>query len=93
MGRYYRDRKHTAEECLILHIFEFARRGYLTAGRTGTCQWLQGETEVGIIGWATSPDGLRLFYIVTSRATGQATDYNYIIPIVRTAAGFGGERR
>ena len=99
VGRYYWDKKDTAEDCRSVSILFLKRHGYLSGFsiRSGGIVWRNSfgeETSSTGITVSTIDDGefVRFYYTVTDRSTGQKTDYDYRISLTTTPCHFGGVR-
>ena len=95
MGRYYYNRKPTAEESCRLTLKDFKRQGLLTDQPYGKFEWkksLSGKTTsvLWVADWADNPCVI-LMYTITDR-DGNKHDYKYEVPLVTTPCNFGGVR-
>jgi hypothetical protein len=96
VGRYYWDKKPTAESSYVLSIYWLRKNGYLSGDNTtGEISWtnsMTGKTtsvlfEVHI----TNDPHLKLIYSLTDRE-GNTTDYKEEISLLTTFCNFGGVR-
>jgi hypothetical protein len=92
MARWYWDKRDTVEDCRVLAVGDFHRRGYLQAGRGGASRWSRGGRETASIGWYCDGAALWLDYTVTPRNGGEPVPYRYAVGLVRTPQPFGGQR-
>jgi hypothetical protein len=81
--------KDRVEDSTALDLWELARGGPLTPGRTGISRWTRGGVEV-IIAWVVRPDALRVFYTLPDRRSGETAAHDDAVPLLRTPAFFGG---
>lgn len=96
----WHDKKHTTDDCRHLSIFDLKRENLLIPGRVRSGSWvwsnrLTGERRSSIGYELNLKDGasfLRLHYTQTSGWTGEKTDVDYSVPIVKTPCNFGGHR-
>ena len=77
---------------LSLDLASLKRLGMLKAGSSGTLSWTRGGEPAGSIGISMQSDRLQLLYRSKSHG-GEWEDIRDSIPIVETAAGFGGRRK
>src|SRR4051812_4635249 len=92
MARWYYDKRDTVEDCHMLAVGDFHRRGYLKAGQWGASRWLRGERETGSISWYCDGAALWLDYSTTPRDGGEKIPFHYPVRLVRTPQPLGGER-
>jgi hypothetical protein len=95
-GRWgYHRKATTVEDCRVLDLGEFARKGAFVPWYAGSVRWLSGEEVVASIGYTVRPaeDGLilQLFYRWT-RAGGAGEDVELPIRLKTTPLHFGGRR-
>ena len=95
-GRWGKHRKATTvEDCRVLDLGEFARKGALVPWDAGSVSWLRGEEVVASIGYTVRPAGngliLQLSYRWT-RAGEAGKDVELPIRLETTPLHFGGRR-
>jgi len=95
-GRWgYHRKATTVEECHVLDLGEFARKGVFVPWYTSSVSWLRGEEVVAAIGYTVRPagDGLILQLSYRWTRTGEAgEDVELPIRLVTTPLHFGGRR-
>jgi hypothetical protein len=83
--------KNTVEQSLVLDVLDFARKGNLVEGASGTRRWVRGDQDAGGIGWQVAGGAVYLRY-TKATAQGVVVDYSYRVPLAHTPAPYGGER-
>jgi hypothetical protein len=83
--------KTTVEECLVLDVFQFARKGYLTPGTTGGMTWRRGEAVFArVVSLVVEED---LVYLPLIEREGVMDYDHHGLEIVRTPGStYGGEQ-
>jgi hypothetical protein len=84
--------KKTVDVSLALDVLVFAREGELRPRAHGTHRWSYPDGAPRRVGWRVTKDALILTYELPEPGTGLRTHCSYPVPLVRTKAGFGGER-
>ena len=99
MGRYYFDKKDTVEDCRSVSISFLKKHDYLSENscRSGGISWKNcyGEetSSIGIVvSTFESEKYVRFYYTVTSRSSGEKTEYDYKVQLTTTPCNFGGVR-
>lgn len=99
MGRYYFDKKDTVEDCRSVSISFLKKHDYLSENsyKSGGISWKNcyGEetSSIGIV--VSTFEGekyVRFCYTVTSRSSGEKTEYDYKVQLTTTACNYGGVR-
>jgi len=54
--------KNTVEQSLVLDVLDFARKGHLVEGASGTRRWVRGDQDAGGIGWQVAGGAVYLRY-------------------------------
>jgi Domain of unknown function (DUF5679) len=83
--------KETVEDSKFLDVLEYAKKGYLRDGTSGTSYWPPGEQETESIGWLVAGGAFHLTYTQTRR-DGSKVHYSYPVFLAHTRATIGGER-
>lgn len=83
--------KCTVEDSWALDVLNFAKRGHLRNGVSGTSRRLRGDQETGSVSWRATGGALHLSYSLPSR-DGDRTHCSYLVPLAYTPATYGGER-
>ena len=89
------NKKTTVEDCLILDINTFAKKGCIVPGYSGPTAWGRKDAVIGHIGWSfhSSEDHrvtCRLQYVCT--VPGGSRKMDYTIELAHTLPHFGGVR-
>ena len=97
MGRYYWDKKDTADGLKTLDMAQLRKWDYLTGGyKEGTISWSNAGDEQSSINIevSTTPDNqyIRLSYIQTDQFSGEQEAFNYQHGITTTPCRYGGVR-
>ena len=99
MVRYYFDKKDTVEDCRSVSISFLKKHDYLSENscRSGGISWKNcyGEetSSIGIVvSTFESEKYVRFYYTVTSRSSGEKTEYDYKVQLTTTPCNFGGVR-
>jgi hypothetical protein len=96
MGRYYRDKKDTVEDCRSVSISFLRKHDYFCGYRTGRIyrtNSLGEETgSIGIIVDVTEEPHVRFKYTLTDRYSGEKTEYDYSVRLTTTTCNYGGLR-
>ena len=91
---FYRSRRPTTDETLILDVRVMRRRGWLRPHAAGPLEWTRGGEVLGSVECAVSGAGraesLELSYVV--RTADGRRDVRRCIPLVWTPCHYGGER-
>jgi hypothetical protein len=81
----------TLDDLRAIDVRDYAREGYLAAGRSGTTRWFHGDRETGVIGFGMEDDQFVLRYRV--RAQGATwEDRTEPISLAYTSQFLGGRR-
>ena len=95
MGRWYYNRKATADESCRLEMSYLRKRGMLSGQTTGKISWTSsatGKTTTVLLLVDTTDEPFAiLMYSVTDRE-GNKTDYKYAVSLVTTPCNLGGVR-
>jgi len=95
MGRYYLNRKTTAEECKSIDVFFLKKHNYfINSYKSGTLRWLRGEEETGSIGISVDAENeyLQMQYTSTDWQTEEKKSKDYKIRLTTTPCHFGDKR-
>jgi hypothetical protein len=90
-GRWWFGKKRTVEECFVLDVSPLRRKGLFQSGMSDASIWSWGVEPVATIGLRMEGWALVLRYSIV-RHDGQKKDYDYRVPVVRTACHYGGSR-
>jgi hypothetical protein len=92
-GRWgYHRKATTVEECRVLDLGDFARKGTFEPGHKGSVRWLRGEKVVASIGYTVRPGGDRLILQLSYYGTRTGEDVVQPIRLETTPLHFGGRR-
>lgn len=95
MGRYYWDKKNTAEDCTSLSISKLKEFDLLTGCCSTTLTWTRSlsghKSSVGLIVDILNEPHIKLNYTITDR-DGNKTDYDYKVALTTTQRNFSGKR-
>lgn len=94
MGRWYYNRKATAEESCDLTIYQIRKWGMLSGHHYTTVTWtsrLSGKSSIEVIVDVRDEPYARFIYTTTD-SEGNKTNYDYKVNLVTTACNFGGVR-
>ncbi|TKJ36310.1 MAG: hypothetical protein CEE38_12920 [Planctomycetes bacterium B3_Pla] len=99
MGRYYFDKKDTAEDCRSVSISFLKKHDYFSEPccMSGTISWknYNGEQTASIGVTVSTLDGenyIRFQYTTTDRNSGEKTEYDYRVSLTTTPCNLGGVR-
>ena len=85
-------RKTTVEECLILDVFQFARKGWLAPGTTGLLTWRRGDTVFARVLYRVEEEDL--VSLPAIERDGVIDRNHHWLEIIRTPGStYGGEQR
>lgn len=95
-GRYYYNRKATADESHDVSIFRLRKWGMLSGHNSTTLSWTHSqsgkESSIGLTIDMTTEQPYAQFNYTTTDRNGENTDHEYIAYIVSTYCNFGGVR-
>ena len=95
MGRYYWDKKDTAEECDVLSLSRLREWGLLKGYAVATMTWTRGlsgrQNSVELIVDVTENPHIKLMYPITDRE-GNKSIYDYQVTLTITKCNLGGIR-
>jgi hypothetical protein len=95
MGRYYWDKKNTAEDCTCLNISKLKEFDLLRGCCSSTLTWTRSlsghKSSVGIVVDVLNEPYIKLNYTITDR-DGNKTDYDYKVALATTQCNFSGKR-
>ena len=81
-----------AESVPRVDVRLWARSGHLESASCFTCSWNRGGESAGNITVQSSPDCATLIYRIKDMYSDEWQDKRQVVPIDRTACGYGGSR-
>lgn len=96
MGRHSYSDRSTVEDSKVLDVFFLNTQGYFSGRRSGPVTWKLRENVTGRVDVTVTvgerEGTMALSYSVGYRGSNQRTDFDILVPLVKTGCNYGGGR-